>query len=176
VTEFIPTASQTAGPFFRGALQRADWEDLSAHLEGTPIKITGRVLDRDGVGVFDAMLELWQADAEGRYADGEIRGFGRVCTNESGEFTITTVVPGAVERQAPHINVSVFARGLLKRLVTRIYFADRPSENAKDAILASVHERRRRTMLAEPDGDGRYRFDIRLQGEGETVFFEPPTG
>ncbi len=174
--EFIPTASQTAGPFFRGALQRPDWEDLTAHLEGTPIEITGRVLDRDGVGVFDAMLELWQADADGRYADGEIRGFGRVCTNESGEFTITTVVPGAVEGQAPHINVSVFARGLLKRLVTRIYFADRASENAKDAILASVPEGRRATMLAKPYGDGCYRFDIKLQGDGETVFFEPPTG
>ena len=176
MAEFIPTASQTAGPFFRPALHRSDWEDLSAHLEGTPVKITGRVLDRDGVGVFDAMLELWQADGGGRYADGQIRGFGRVCTNKDGEFTITTVVPGTVDGQAPHINVSVFARGLLKRLVTRIYFADRAGENAKDTILASVHEERRPTMLATPDGEGRYRFDIKLQGEGETVFFEPPTG
>ncbi len=174
--DFIPTASQTAGPFFRGALHRPDWEDLSAHLEGKPVTITGRVLDRDDDGVFDAMLELWQADAQGRYADGMVRGFGRVCTSENGEFTIRTVVPGAVDRQAPHINVSVFARGLLKRLVTRIYFADRDEENTRDAILGAVPSERRATMLAKPDGDGRYRFDIRLQGEGETVFFEPPTG
>lgn len=174
--EFIPTASQTAGPFFRGALHRPDWEDLSAHLEGKPITIAGRVLDRDGVGVFDAMLELWQADAEGRYADGKIRGFGRVCTSESGDFTFTTVVPGTALGQAPHINVSLFARGLLKRLVTRIYFADRERENASDPILALVPAARRATMLAESDGDGRYRFDIKLQGDGETVFFEPPTG
>jgi protocatechuate 3,4-dioxygenase alpha subunit len=176
VPEFIPTASQTAGPFFRGALHRPDWEDLTAHLKGKPVQISGRVLDRDGAGVFDAMLELWQADSNGRYADGEVSGFGRVCTAENGDFTFTTVVPGAVDGQAPHINVSVFARGLLKRLVTRIYFADRAGENAKDAILAAVPEGRRSTMLAKADGDGRYRFDIKLQGEGETVFFEPPTG
>jgi protocatechuate 3,4-dioxygenase alpha subunit len=176
VPEFKPTASQTAGPFFRGALLRPEWEDLAAHLEGKPITIMGRVLDRDGVGVFDAMLELWQADAEGRYADGTIRGFGRVCTTENGEFTFTTVVPGAVDGQAPHINVSLFARGLLRRLVTRIYFADRERENANDAILALVPAARRSTMLAKPDGDGRYRLDFKLQGDGETVFFEPPTG
>jgi protocatechuate 3,4-dioxygenase alpha subunit len=176
VPELTPTASQTAGPFFRGALQRPGWEDLSAHLEGTPVTIAGRVLDRDGAGVFDAMLELWQADAEGRYADGKIRGFGRVCTSENGEFTFTTVIPGAVDGQAPHINVSLFARGLLKRLVTRIYFADRERENANDAILALAPAVRRATMLAKPAGDGRYRFDIKLQGDGETVFFEPPAG
>ena len=172
----IPTASQTAGPFFRGALHRPDWEDLTAHLEGKPVRISGRVLDRDGAGVFDAMLELWQADAEGHYADGQVRGFGRVCTGEGGDFTFTTVVPGAVDGQAPHINVSVFARGLLKRLVTRIYFADRERENGADPILAGVPAARRATLIAKSDGHGAYQFDIRLQGRDETVFFEPPTG
>lgn len=176
MAEFIPTASQTAGPFFRGALHRPDWEDLTAHLEGKPVTIAGRVLDGDGTGVFDAMLELWQADAAGQYADGQIRGFGRICTGEDGEFTLKTVVPGAVDGQAPHINVSVFARGLLKRLVTRIYFADRESENANDPVLGMVPSTRRATMLAKLVGDGQYRFDIKLQGDGETVFFEPPTG
>lgn len=172
----VPTASQTVGPFFRGALHRPDWEDLTAHLEGKPIAIRGRVLDGDGAAVFDAMLEIWQADAHGRYADGKVRGFGRVCTNENGEFTIVTVVPGSVGDQAPHLNVSVFARGLLKRLVTRIYFADRASENADDPVLGLVPESRRATMLANPGGDGGYSYDVRLQGPGETVFFEPPTG
>ncbi|MGH7716845.1 MAG: protocatechuate 3,4-dioxygenase subunit alpha [Vulcanimicrobiaceae bacterium] len=176
MASYIPTASQTAGPFFRGALHRPDWEDLTTHLEGKRIEISGRVLDGDGAGVFDAMLEIWQADGQGRYADGTIRGFGRVCTNESGAFTIVTVVPGPVEGQAPHLNVSVFARGLLKRLVTRIYFADRSSENAGDAVLGLAPEARRATMLAKPSEKGRYLYDVRLQGPDETVFFESPTG
>jgi protocatechuate 3,4-dioxygenase alpha subunit len=172
----IPTASQTAGPFFRGALHRPDWEDVSVRLEGKRITIGGRVLDADGAGVFDAMLEIWQADAQGRYADGTMRGFGRVCTSENGDFTIATVLPGAVDGHAPHLNVSVFARGLLKRLVTRIYFADHERENAGDPVLGRVPEARRVTMLANPGEGGEYRYDIRLQGPGETVFFEPPTG
>jgi protocatechuate 3,4-dioxygenase alpha subunit len=176
MASYLRTASQTAGPFFRGALHRPDWEDLTAHLDGTRITITGRVLDADGTGVFDAMLEIWQADAQGRYADGTMRGFGRICTGENGDFTIATVLPGAVEGQAPHLNLSLFARGLLKRLVTRIYFADRERENAGDPVLGQVPQARRDTMLAKPGSSGQYRYDIRLQGPGETVFFEPPTG
>ena len=166
----VPTSSQTVGPFFRDALHRSAWEDLAARLEGTPIRILGRVLDGDGAPVPDGMLEIWQADESGTYADGTIRGFGRACTNERGEFAITTVVPGAREG-APHLNVSIFARGLLKRLVTRIYFGDRAEDNARDAVLLLVPPERRATLLATPDGNGSYRFDVTLQGRGETVFF-----
>ncbi|HTX03226.1 MAG TPA: protocatechuate 3,4-dioxygenase subunit alpha [Candidatus Acidoferrales bacterium] len=166
----MPTPSQTVGPFFRAALHRPAWEDIAAQLGGTAIRISGRVLDGDGAPVPDAMLEIWQADESGTYADGTIRGFGRACTNERGEFALTTIVPGAQEG-APHLNVSVFARGLLKRLVTRIYFADRAEDNARDAALMLVPPERRATLLATGDGNGSYRFDVALQGGGETVFF-----
>ena len=168
----VPSGSQTAGPFFRIALHRPQWEDLTPRLEGAPVRIEGRLLDGDGAPVPDGMLEIWQADAEGNYADGTMRGFGRICTGERGEFAITTVIPGAVGDHAPHLNVSIFARGLLKALVTRIYFADRTAENAQDPVLKLVPEARRSTMLATPAGNGAYRFDIILQGRGETVFFE----
>ena len=172
-----PSGSQTAGPFFRMALHRPDWADLTPHLKGTPVRIVGRLLDGDGVPVPDGMLEIWQADANGQYADGSLSGFGRVCTETDGGFAITTVVPGAVRDaagalHAPHVNVHIFARGLLRHLFTRIYFADRPTENAEDVALKAVPADRRGTLLAKPDGDGGYRFDIILQGRGETVFFD----
>ena len=135
----------------------------------------------------DALVEIWQADSEGRYAhpaDGRplasnsFRGFGRCPTAKDGGFQFSTIVPGSVAgpdgtTQAPHINVGVFSRGILKRLFTRIYFAGNPA-NAKDPILALVPAPRRDALMAKPDPakPALYRFDIRLRGPGETVFFD----
>jgi len=183
---FETTPSQTVGPYFAIALPF----DAGPYVvpEGTPglIRITGVVYDGEGVAIADNMIETWQADPEGRFADlhghGEpsrlpdFRGFGR-CGYEDGDgsYEIITVKPGCVPgpggtMQAPHIDVSVFARGLLHRCVTRIYFADEAQANATDPILALVPPTRRGTLLADRTEDG-YRFDIRLQGDDETVFF-----
>jgi protocatechuate 3,4-dioxygenase alpha subunit len=179
------TPSQTVGPYFAIGLT---WEDGAFVVpEGTPgaFWIRGQVFDGEGAPVPDAMLESWQADPEGRYNHpedprsgeaGEFRGFARAATDGQGRFAIHTVKPGPVPgphytTQAPHLEVSVFARGLLNRVVTRIYFADEHQLNAIDPVLHSVPEERRATLLAEPAGDGGYRFDVHLQGEGETVFF-----
>jgi protocatechuate 3,4-dioxygenase, alpha subunit len=114
------------------------------------------------------MIETWQADPDGRFGTG-FRGFGRSATDAEGAFEIFTLKPGRVdERQAPHIDVNVFARGMLNRCVTRIYFADEANEG--DPVLDSVPEERRATIIATPGEDG-YRFDVHLQGESETVFF-----
>jgi protocatechuate 3,4-dioxygenase alpha subunit len=181
------TPSQTVGPFFAIGLpwERGPW----AVDDGTPgaIRITGIVYDGAGEPVLDAMIETWQADPAGRFADmygyggpSELegfRGFARFAAEDGdGSWGIVTVKPGVVPApgggvQAPHIDVSVFARGMLNRCVTRIYFADEPDANAADAVLASVPEDRRSTLLAEPTEHG-YRFDIHLQGRGETVFFD----
>jgi protocatechuate 3,4-dioxygenase alpha subunit len=187
----IPTSSQTIGPFFREALERPAWSDLTREgASGTVIRIEGAVLDGDGEPVPDAMLELWQADANGRYAhpedagpgpsDRHFRGFGRACTDDEGRYWFRTIVPGAVAgadgvAQAPHANVTIFARGLLKRLVTRIYFADFANENARDPLLSSIADADvRATLIARrtdrPDGPPVYRFDVVLQGAGETAF------
>lgn len=183
---FPTTPSQTVGPYFAIGLP---WhEGPLAVPEDTPgaIRIHGTVYDGAGTPVPDALIEIWQADPEGRFADLHgyggpsqlegFRGFAR-CGQEDGDgsFEIVTVKPGAVPgpdaaTQAPHIDVSVFARGMLQRCVTRIYFADEEQANAADPVLVTVPEERRATLLAEPD-DGGYRFDIRLQGQGETVFF-----
>jgi protocatechuate 3,4-dioxygenase alpha subunit len=188
------TPSQTAGPFFADCLLRRDArrQRLSgAGTPGTSIRIEGRVLDGDGAGIPDALVEIWQANSRGRYnhpADrrGEIPldpgfiGFGRCGTDDSGGFWFETIKPGAVplsERdrrmQAPHICVTVFARGLLNHVATRLYFADEPA-NSEDPILQLVHHDRRQTLLAQPrvqDGTTVYCWDIVLQGTGETVFF-----
>lgn len=178
-----PTASQTVGPFFSFALLDLVRPDLV--VPGTPgaIRIEGVVLDGEGAPVDDAMVEIWQADAEGRYAPpeqpappGSFTGFGRCGTDAEGRFWFVTVKPGPVpgpdgRPQAPHVNVSVFARGLLKRLVTRIYFPDEEAANDADPVLSSLPSAGdRATLVAEPSGDA-LRFDIRLQGERETVFF-----
>lgn len=178
------TPSQTVGPFFAIGLP---WEE-GPHVvpAGTPgaIWIRGRVLDGVGEAVPDALVETWQADPEGRFRDaGEpgsvpewFRGFGRSGAEPAGAWGIFTLKPGPTSGpgdvvQAPHVDVSVFARGLLKRAVTRIYFADEPAANAEDPVLTSVTDRSARaTLLAERTDDG-YRFDIQLQGNGETVFF-----
>jgi protocatechuate 3,4-dioxygenase alpha subunit len=187
----IPTSSQTIGPFFREALERPAWSDLTRDgASGTAVRIEGVVRDGDGEPVPDALLELWQADANGRYAhpddagpgpsDRFFRGFGRACTDADGRYRFRTIVPGAVAgaggvMQAPHANLTIFARGLLKRLVTRIYFADRVAENARDPLLSSIaDEDARATLIARrtdgPDGSAAYRFDVVLQGAGETAF------
>ena len=181
------TPSQTVGPYFSIGLT---WEDGPFVVpEGTAgaFWVRGRVTDGEGEPVPDAMIETWQADPEGRYnhpddgrgaetETGGFRGFARASTDADGEFAIHTVKPGPVPgphetTQAPHLETSVFARGLLNRVVTRIYFADERELNVHDPVLQSVPEERRDTLVAEPAGDGGYRLDIRLQGEGETVFF-----
>lgn len=188
------TPSQTVGPYLHIGLRPAEYgvreifttTIAGPGLPGQHIRIEGRVLDGEGAVMLDAMVELWQADAEGRYAhpaDGRppasnsFRGFGRAST-EKGGFAFDTVKPGAVAgpggiMQAPHINVCLLARGVLKRLHTRIYFAGEAA-NAADPILALVPAERRDTLLARPDpaNASLYRFDIRVQGDHETVFFD----
>jgi protocatechuate 3,4-dioxygenase alpha subunit len=162
------TPSQTVGPFFGFGLP---WpEGPYAVADGTPgaVWVRGRVVDGAGDAVPDALIETWQTTAGHRC-------FARCPTDADGSFAVLTVKPDPAPgpdgtTQAPHIAMSVFARGLLDRVVTRIYFADEPDANAADPIFAAVPPDRRSTLLATPSGGG-YRFDIRLQGEGETVFF-----
>lgn len=178
--------SATVGPYLAIGLT---WPDgVWAAAEGAPgaFWIRGRVFDGAGDLVPDAMIETWQADPDGRFNTPEdprgaseypgFRGFARSHTNDPpGEFAVHTLKPGRVSDgegglQAPHIDVSVFARGILDRVVTRIYFADEAEANAEDPVLRSVPEDRRDTLIAQPADDG-YRLDIHLQGERETVFF-----
>jgi protocatechuate 3,4-dioxygenase, alpha subunit len=183
---FPSTPSQTVGPYFAIGLPWADGRFAVPAGTAEAIRITGIVYDGNGDAVPDSLIETWQADSHGRFADlhgyggsSELegfRGFAR-CGYEDGDgsYEIITVKPGTVAGpgesvQAPHIDVSVFARGLLHRCVTRIYFADEVEANAADPVLRSVPDERRGTLLAQPTGNG-YRFDIRLQGLGETVFF-----
>jgi protocatechuate 3,4-dioxygenase alpha subunit len=149
------------------------------NVPGEKIEIFGRVLDAAGAPVSDAMIEIWQADTEGQYAsltDAGFTGFGRSSTSDAGEYRFRTVRPGRVPGpgntlQAPHIAIGIMGRGLLKRLVTRLYFADDPA-NDEDPILALVPEERRHTLIAKSSASGIWDFNIRLQGENETVFFE----
>ncbi len=191
MTTLLLTSSQTVGPFFAPALLREDARRnmlIQPKTTGERIRIEGHVLDGDGVPVPDAMVEIWQANAHGRYnhpadqgpaaLDPSFLGFGRSGTAEDGSYWFETIKPGPVpfngERmQAPHICVTVFARGLLNHLVTRLYFEDDPS-NASDSVLQSVPADRRATLLARRQQEGSmtvYRFDIILQGTGETAFF-----
>jgi len=170
------TPSQTIGPFFAPALGPGR-TDLTEGGEG--IVVSGRVLDGDGEPVPDAMLEIWQADAEGRYGGEGFSGFGRALTGARGEYRFTTLKPGRVPGpggtlQAPHICLTVFARGLLRQLSTRIYFAGEVS-NESDPVLGSISDASaRKTLLARAEeGSPRaYRFDVVLQGENETAFFD----
>lgn len=191
MSTFPLTGSQTVGPFFEPGLLREDARRnvlTQPETVGERIRIVGRVLDGDGAPVPDALIEIWQANAHGRYnhradqgvasLDPTFLGFGRSGTGEDGSYWFETIKPGSVpfdktQQQAPHICVTVFARGLLNHLVTRLYFEDEPA-NAHDPILHYVPEERRATLLAKREpGDAPivYRFDIILQGEGETAFF-----
>jgi protocatechuate 3,4-dioxygenase alpha subunit len=180
------TTYQTVGPYFKIGLEALYRRDLTTqNIPGQVIEIFGTVFDADLTPVPDAVLELWQADSFGRYMDQpqekpfeDSFGFGRVPTNEAGQFHFRTIKPGAVQaetpaRQAPHILVSVFMRGLLYRLITRIYFSDEAG-NADDPVLQSVEPRRRGSLLAkaEPAQPHCYEWNIFLQGENETVFFD----
>ncbi len=183
------TPFNTVGPFFKLMLRdRAEGADtlVTPATRGERITIEGRLTDGAGQPVLDGLIEIWQADAEGRYrhpgdprhasVDPAFSGFGRVSTGVDGTFAFHTIRPGAVTgaggaTQAPHILVSVLARGIMTRCWTRIYFAGEP-RNATDPLLALVPEARRETMLARSTGSGRYRFDVVLQGDGETVFLD----
>lgn len=178
---FPTTPSQTVGPYFAVALP---WEQgRYAAATGTPgmLRISGTVYDGAGAPIPDHLIETWQADPDGRFADlwgygGDsqlegFRGFARCGYGDGdGTYEIFTLKPGPVAAQAPHIDMSLFARGMLHRVVTRIYFADEAEANAADPVLGKVPEQRRATLLAHP-ADGGYRFDIHLQGPSETVFF-----
>jgi protocatechuate 3,4-dioxygenase, alpha subunit len=183
------TTSQTVGPFFGIGLKWHYVDNLAgAGAHGEKIEIAGRVLDGDGQPIPDAVLELWQADADGKYAhhgdtqqkpvDPEFSGFGRIPTAEDGTFRFTTIKPGQVpgpdgQLQAPHIVVSVFMRGLLRRLVTRIYFPDEPC-NHDDFALNLVEPARRNTLIAgkSATGGAHFEWNIIMQGPDETVFFD----
>ncbi|MGX9962677.1 protocatechuate 3,4-dioxygenase subunit alpha [Roseomonas sp. F4] len=174
------TASQTAGPYWH-MIDFPEWADLlrpngpNADAAGERIMLVGRVSDGDGVPCVDAMVEIWQAGPDGAY-DAGFHGFGRCATDTDGEFRFTTLKPGPVPglgnaTQAPHILVTIFARGLMKHLVTRAYFAGE-ALNEQDPVLNLVDPARRGTLIALPAGVGAWRLDIRLQGEGETVFLD----
>jgi protocatechuate 3,4-dioxygenase, alpha subunit len=172
-----PTPSQTIGPFFHDALLDRNYSELVSpdHPGGT--RIEGTVYDGAGEVVPDAMVEIWQANREDLSLDEDFSGFGRSGTEAGCAFSFLTVKPGPIpgpggQVQAPHVMVSVFARGLLKRLVTRIYFPDEEEANAVDPVLSSIEDRElRRTLIARDEGDA-LRFDIHLQGDGQTAFFE----
>jgi protocatechuate 3,4-dioxygenase alpha subunit len=189
------TPSQTVGPFFKYGLTpngEYAWNDafpnnlLTPDASGDRIRIEGKVFDGDGVALPDCMLEIWQADAQGRFADPQdkralpnanFRGFGRCGTDKEGNYAFDTIKPGAVpdpdgKPQAPHILVAVFARGMLRHLYTRIYFSDEAA-NTSDPVLALVPADRRATLIAQREpGKPVYRLDVRLQGDNETVFFD----
>ena len=166
-----PTPSQTVGPFFSFGLCNGPDADLVEEGSDGVIALYGRVLDGAGQGVPDAMVELWQPDAEGRHrAD---FGWGRSGTDSGGGYGFTTVRPGAPPGQTPFFTLLVFARGLLKPVLTRAYLGDEDDANAAEPVLAALEPADRATLLAQPLA-GDYRFDVRLQGPQQTVFFAHP--
>jgi protocatechuate 3,4-dioxygenase alpha subunit len=166
----MTTPSQTVGPYFSIGLPWPDGPEVVREGTEGEIRLRGRVLDGEREPIPDALIETWQADPDGRYDTPGFRGFGRCPTDADGNWAIRTIKPGARAGQAPHIAVSVFARGLLNRVVTRIYFPDEEQANAADRVLASLDEAARATLIAAREEDG-YRFDVRLQGPDETTFF-----
>ena len=193
------TASQTIGPFFHYALTPEAYGRpgiaggvlAAGDTPGERVRVAGRVLDGAGQPMPDALVEIWQANAAGRYnhpaddreeaaLDPGFRGFGRLNTDSDGAFSFETVKPGPVPGrgntlQAPHINLILFARGMVNHAFTRIYFSDEAGANGTDPVLSAVEPGRRATLIAarrETAGNVVYRFDIHLQGAAETVFFD----
>jgi protocatechuate 3,4-dioxygenase alpha subunit len=183
------TTSQTVGPYFKIGLEWLNRDNMVGKgVSGERITIQGRVLDGEGIPVPDAMLEIWQANAHGKYDHPEdtqdkplepgFKGYGRVPTTAEGVFRFVTIKPGTVpgpdgKEQAPHLLISVFMRGVLRRLVTRIYFPDEP-RNAADLVLNLVEPARRSTLIARKTsgGPGSLEWNVVLQGPEETVFFD----
>ncbi len=181
------TPSQTVGPYLRiGFLPLVTDAIAAAGVPGERVSIRGRMSDGDGKPINDGVLEVWQADAEGRYAHpedgqktppaGAFRGFGRILSDGKGVFQFTTIKPGPVagpdgSQQAPHLMVTIFMRGMLKHLITRMYFPDDPLNNT-DPVLLSVPADRRGTLVASPSGKSALEWNIVSQGPGETVFFD----
>jgi protocatechuate 3,4-dioxygenase alpha subunit len=183
------TASQTVGPFFKIGFDWLNTDNLAGSgMTGERIAIEGRMLDGDGLPVPDGVIEIWQANSHGKYAhpddtqnkplEPNFSGFGRIQTDDNGCFRFATIMPGAVpgpngKMQAPHILVMVFARGLLRRLVTRIYFPD-AGANTGDFVLSQVEPARKKTLIAKKiEGrSGVFQWNVILQGDDETVFFD----
>ena len=182
--ELVPTPGQTIGPFYGYALPYEGGEQLVERSHPRAVRLHGTVHDGRGEPVPDALLEVWQADEHGRVSqepgslprDGyTFTGFGRVAVDNVGHYDVTTVDPGATEPgRAPFICLTVFARGLLNRLFTRIYLPEDAEALAADPLLASLPEEERRTLVAEREADGSLRFDVHLQGPRETVFLAYP--
>jgi protocatechuate 3,4-dioxygenase, alpha subunit len=182
-----PTPSQTVGPYFHIGIDGFIGNELVAPGRPGAVRLFGTVRDGEGVPVIDAMIEIWQANSAGRYAHPEdvreeipleegFDGSGRTCTDADGRYEFVSVKPGPVPglggtMQAPHVDVSVFARGLLKRLVTRVYFPDETEANDADPLLSSIADPEARASLVAVEEDGGLRFDINLQGDRETTFF-----
>ena len=193
------TPSQTVGPFFSYGLTPEEYGKagitsqtlINTQTQGERIRIEGRILDGQGQGISDALVEIWQANSTGRYhhpsdnradvaLDNHFNGFGRAATDANGAFWFETIKPGAVPGrgntlQAPHINIVVMMRGLLSHVYTRLYFADETEANSDDPVLALVEEARRSTLLAQCEetlSGTVFRFDIQMQGNNETVFFD----
>ena len=192
MTEYGITASQTVGPFLKIGLVREGQEYVVPKNTNGALKVQGRVYDGEGKPVPDAMIEIWQANVHGKYnhpedlSDAELvkgfNGFGRSCTDEEGCFFFVTVKPGRVAGlgntlQAPHMAINVFARGMLKQQVTRLYFSDEINANSEDPVLNSIEDAEvRNTLVAskvdDENGMTCYKFNIHLQGEKETAFFD----
>jgi protocatechuate 3,4-dioxygenase, alpha subunit len=169
------TPSQTVGPFFAIELPYSDGPRVVPEGTAGAVWLRGRVLDGHGAPVPDALVESWQADSRGQFG-GDFRGFGRSGTDDEGHWGILTLKPGPVRggadstTQAPHVDLAIFARGLLRQVVTRLYFADEAQANAADPVLAGLDEQARATLVAAPADDG-YELDVHLQGPHETTFF-----
>jgi protocatechuate 3,4-dioxygenase, alpha subunit len=183
-TTSATTPSQTVGPFFHYALPYDAGPRLVADDAPGAIRVAGVVLDGEGAPVPDALVEIWQADTDGKFCEQPgiydeptgFRGFGRCATDENGRYEFVTVKPAGVptaegEAQAPHIAMTVFARGMLRQVVTRVYFDDEPAANGTDPLLQRVEADRVGTLVAART-EGGYRFDVRMQGDRETVFLD----
>ena len=166
------TPSQTVGPYLQIGLSWLDTDAIAPDgVAGERVRIRGRMLDADAKPIGDGMLEVWQADAAGRFDNPTFRGFGRVPTRSDGGYEFTTIRPGRIGSQASHLLVAVFARGMLKHAVTRMYFPD-DAAHARDPVLSLVEASRQPTLVARPTGDGSFEWNVVMQGKHETVFFD----